>query len=245
MKTQEILTELYSLFKNEYHNGAFIQFPPRTRRIMELLRELNDTFDLPLVNLEEILMDFVGHAELSDVIINETLVILADAAAVCKTQSKLEEKNGHDVTRSEDRSHSHKIQCEEIDLEEGDDEILDRVMERAWQKTKDMKEPDNTQPVEKSTDEPTAINRECYEYVKSRIYLPLEEREFADCETGFRLIWNHAKGQMLGDYDFKRAVDQYVASIESPIDREKMAKVVDLILEYMNEIGEWGEKDDL
>ena len=136
MKTQEILTELYSLFKNENHNGAFIQFPPRTRRIMELLRKLNDTFDLPLVNLEEILMDFVGHPELSDETLDEALIKLADAAVLCKTQSKLEEKNGDDGTGSEDRSHSHRIQCEEIDLEDGDDEILNRSIEKAMQKIK-------------------------------------------------------------------------------------------------------------
>ena len=244
MKTQEILTELYSLFKNENHNGAFIQFPPRTRRIMELLRELNDTFDLPLVNLEEILMDFVCHAELSDVIINETLVILADAAAVCKTQSKLEEKNGDDGTRSEDRSHSHKIQCEEIDLEDGDDEILNRSLEKAMQKINELKKPEANEPVKNVINKPPVIaNRECYEYVKNHIYVPLDEREFGDIETGFRLIWNHSEGQMLGDNDFKRSVDQYLTSIESPMDRGKMEKVVDLILEYQQEIGEWGNED--
>jgi len=131
---------------------------------------------------------------------------------------------------------------EEIDLEDGDDEILDRAMEKAWLKIKNMENPEKNRIKERSAyDEPVATNNECYKYVKNHIYLPLDEREFVDIETGFRILWNHAKGQMLGDYDFKRSVDQYLTTIESPIDREKMKKVVDLILEYMEEIGEWGD----
>lgn len=44
---------------------------------------------------------------------------------------------------------------------------------------------------------------------------------------------------MVGDNDLKRTVDQYLICIESPMDRGKMKKVVDLILEYLEEIGEW------
>ena len=235
MKTQELLADLYSLFKNENHNGSFVQFPPRTRRIMVLLRELNDVFDLPLWKLEEILQKLVSHAEITDEMIAQTLVSLTEAAALDHMHSNLGEKNGEG-----DRSHSHKIQCEEIDLEDGDDEILNRALEKARQIIK-MKEPEKNQLVENPKKEPLVGNRECYEYVKSHIYLPLDEGEFCNIETGFRLIWNHAEGQKLGGYDFKRAVDQYLTSIESPMDREKMAKMVDLILEYQEEIGEWNE----
>ena len=241
MKTQELFAELYRLFKDENHNGAFVQFPPRTLRIMVLLRELNDVFDLPLLKLEEILVEFVGHDELTDEIIDYALIKLTNAAALYQKQSKLKE-NGDDGTGLEDSSHRHKIYCEEIDLEEGDDKTLNRALENARQRIK-MKELEKKQPVANTKNNPIIANRECYEYVKSHIYVPLDECEFCDIETGFRLLWNHAKGQMLGDYDFKRAVDQYLTSIESPMDRGKMDKVVDLFLEYQEEIGEWGDNE--
>jgi hypothetical protein len=77
--------------------------------------------------------------------------------------------------------------------------------------------------------------------VVKHLYLPLSDKEFADIETGFRIRWNYSTGQMMGDGDFARAVDQYLTEIESPMDREKMKKVVDLILEYLEEIGQWGD----
>jgi hypothetical protein len=139
-----------------------------------------------------------------------------------------------------------KKKYEEIDLEDGDDEILNRSLERALRKFKAMEEAEKGRPVGYSkASKPAIVNRKCYNYVKTRIYLPLEEDEFAVIETGFRILWDHAGGQMLGDYDFKRAVDLYLTSIESPMDREKMGKVVDLMLEYQEEIGEWTTGNEL
>ena len=192
MKTQELFAELYILFKDEKHNGAFVQFPPRTRRIMELLRELNDVFDLPLWKLEEILVKFVGHSGLTDEIVDETLIKLAVTAALHRMQSKLEEKKDDDGSQSEERSHSHKIQCEEIDLDDDDDEILNRALDKGRERLKG-KEFQTNKPVRNVINYPPVIaNRKCYEFVKSHIYLPLDEREFCNIETGFRLLWNHA-----------------------------------------------------
>jgi len=213
---------------------------------MILLRELNDTFDLPLWKLEEILHELVSQAEITDEIINQSLIRLSDAAKLDYTRPNLGENHGDDDFELEDLSSSHKIQCEEIDLDDEDDAILNRALEK-WRERRNMEESQKTKPIKvEIINKPQVIaNRKCFEYVKSHIYLPLNEPEFCNIETGFRLIWDYAEGQMLGDYDCRRAVDQYLTSIESSIDREKMAKVVDLMLEYQTEIGEWGENNEV
>ncbi len=84
------------------------------------------------------------------------------------------------------------------------------------------------------------LGEEVYDYVTSRLLLPLSVGEFKQIENGFRLRWNYSCGQFAGDGDFKRATDQYLTAIEFQIDRRKMNKVVDLILEYLEWIGQWG-----
>jgi len=85
-------------------------------------------------------------------------------------------------------------------------------------------------------------SQEVFEYVKQRLYLPLSHKEFLNIETGFRLRWNYSKGKMVGDGDFKLAVAQYLTSIEYQMDLKKMRRIVDLILEYLEWIGQWGYK---
>lgn len=107
--------------------------------------------------------------------------------------------------------------------------------------------PYNTQSsdcTQKNQYKPILIS-EMLEYVKKNLLLPLSDEEFDNIETGFRLRWNYSTGQMVGDEDFIRSVDQYLISIDFPVVREKMAKVVDMILEYLQEIDQWGHKDDL
>ncbi len=76
-------------------------------------------------------------------------------------------------------------------------------------------------------------------YVMKNILISLGDDEFTQIELGFRLIWNVSTGKMIGDGDIKRWVSQYLVSIEFQIDHQKMKKVVDLILEYLEEIGRW------
>ena len=68
----------------------------------------------------------------------------------------------------------------------------------------------------------------------------MSEQEFNYIENGFRLRWNYSSGQMIGDGDLKRAVSQYLVAIDYHMDQRKMKKVVDLILEYLEWIGQWG-----
>jgi len=83
------------------------------------------------------------------------------------------------------------------------------------------------------------VPHEVFEYVKKNLLLPLDETEFSQIEIGIRILWNYSLAESIGDWDFKRSVDQYLTSIESPMDRSKMVKIVDLILEYLEEIGQW------
>ena len=83
------------------------------------------------------------------------------------------------------------------------------------------------------------VPHEVFEHVKKNLVLPLDETEFSQIEIGIRILWNYSLVESIGDWDFKRSVDQYLTSIESPMDRGKMVKIVDLILEYLEEIGQW------
>jgi len=86
----------------------------------------------------------------------------------------------------------------------------------------------------------SAIGSKMHTYVMKNILIPLTDAEFIQIEHGFRLLWNNSTGKMVGDGDFKNWVNQYLLSIEFQIDQKKVKKVVDLILEYMEEIGQWG-----
>ena len=86
-------------------------------------------------------------------------------------------------------------------------------------------------------------SEDAYKYVRERISLPLSEKEFFNIESGFKLRWNYSYGQSISSVEFKRTVDQYLTSLESPMDRKKMGQAVDLILEYLELIGQWGNSE--
>lgn len=81
------------------------------------------------------------------------------------------------------------------------------------------------------------VSADTFEYVKTNLLIPLSHEEFNNIETGFKLHYNYSTAQEVDE--FKWAVGQYLTSIESPMDRKKMVKVVDLILEYLEGIGQW------
>lgn len=76
-------------------------------------------------------------------------------------------------------------------------------------------------------------------YVMKNILIPLDDEEFTQIELGFRLIWNASTGKMIGEGDFERWVNQYLLSVEYHVDQKTVDKVVELILDYMEEIGRW------
>jgi hypothetical protein len=88
--------------------------------------------------------------------------------------------------------------------------------------------------------QPTPIvSNEVWAYVRSHCNQHLSHYEFVQIENGIRLLWNYSKKEMLVSTDFIHATDQYLASVEMPYDRNKMITVVDLVLEYLDELGYW------
>ena len=78
------------------------------------------------------------------------------------------------------------------------------------------------------------------QYLEDNLDFQISDLEFQDIEIGFRLFWKYGNPQHSGDIDFQNSVNAYLTSIESTMDREKMGKVVDSILEYLQEIRLWG-----
>ena len=83
------------------------------------------------------------------------------------------------------------------------------------------------------------ISAEVFQYVQDRLSFPLSEEEIIDIESGFVLRWNYSEDQLVGDGDFKRAVEHYLISINRIYDQKIVWKVVDLMLEYLQKIGQW------
>ncbi len=83
------------------------------------------------------------------------------------------------------------------------------------------------------------ISDEVFLYVQDRLPFPLTEEEIIHIENGFVLRWNYSEGQLVGDGDFKLAVENYLVSINQIYDQNVVWKVVDLMLEYLKMIGQW------
>ena len=83
------------------------------------------------------------------------------------------------------------------------------------------------------------IPTEVFQYVQDRLPFPLSDEEIVDIENGFVMRWNYSEGQLVGDGDFKSAVAHYLMSINRVYDQEIVWKVVDLMLEYLQKIGQW------
>jgi len=81
------------------------------------------------------------------------------------------------------------------------------------------------------------VSEDVFEYVTRKLLLPLSQEEFINIEIGFRLHWNYSSRHEVDDFKFVAA--QYLTTMENPMDRKKMEKVIDLILEYLEEIGQW------
>jgi len=84
---------------------------------------------------------------------------------------------------------------------------------------------------------------EMKEYILLHINFKLTDKDFNDIENGFRIRWNFSKGQIVDSDGFKRSVEIYLTSIDNPVDRRKMGKVVDAILEYLEINGLYGENE--
>jgi hypothetical protein len=103
-------------------------------------------------------------------------------------------------------------------------------VQRGYYKTDEIPLPKQLKPI---------VSKEVWVYVRSHYDQQIRYYDFIQIENGFRLMWNYSKKDVLVSTDFIRVVDHYLSSMEIPYDRGKMVKVVDLILEYLDELGYW------
>jgi len=124
------------------------------------------------------------------------------------------------------------------------EDVIHQLEKKGKEYKKDLQHQEYSDFLTYKKEKKPIIIEEVRNYVYSHLDFVLTEKDFNDIETGFRLRWNYSEGQIVGDGDFKRSVDSYLNSIESPMDRENMNVVVDQILEYFEIIGQWGEDEE-
>jgi hypothetical protein len=235
------IKELMDLLETVKFRGIPISGSTQYPEILKVSREIISYFGLPLIyKFEDHLIKVVYRSENTKESVEKILQNLRRAAAYCKsiTQDDTDDNENFYLTLQENLDEPHGDEC---DITEEDDEILNRSLESGLRKFKEYEEQKKIMEDRKEDHQSIDID-DMKKYITDHLYEPLTDREFEDIEKGFRLRWNYSAGQMFGDGDFKQSVDQYLTSIESPINRKKTEKVVDLILEYLEEIGQWGEK---
>ena len=237
------IKEVFQLIDYIIFKGIYIEMSSNYQKILSLSKEIISFYGLPSddKNVWD-LIGFIYNANFTDQAIDQVMNDLTEKAKSYHSgtnfSKNLIELDSIQLAPADQDSNA---KYEEPDITEKDDEILNKAMEKSWQEIKAKKD-EEKQMKNSENEPPSIISDEVKDYVVKHLYLPLSDEEFADIETGFRIRWNYSTGQIAGDGDFVRAVDQYLIEIESPLDRKKMRKVVDLILEYLGEIGEWGDK---
>lgn len=234
--------ELFELFEIELLNKNDVLSCPQYSEISNISNDILSFFGLPSVNI--ILRDFLQFAygtDYTEASVTRIIEVLTEVATQYLAEPSTSSPNVSDIFKRVVTGFTGDNTHETENNKEEDDNILAQSLDSAWQAIRAKRDWENH--LKSTGGKSTPIESEnVKDYVIKHLYLPLTDQEFSNIETGFCLRWNYSYGQMVGDGDLKRAVDQYLVSIESPMDRGKMKKVVDLILEYLEEIGEWGNQ---
>jgi agmatine deiminase len=79
-------------------------------------------------------------------------------------------------------------------------------------------------------------------YVYSKLDFYLSTYDYELMEGGFAQIWNDNNGAIIGDGDLKNLMYKFLEPIvyENPIPQSTVDRTVDLILEYLESIGQYG-----
>lgn len=87
---------------------------------------------------------------------------------------------------------------------------------------------------------PSKIEQE--HFVLERLDFYLSNYDYYKIAQGFELAWNNSTGNFLGDGDFKNFVYRFLEKEikYNPIPQNMVDKTVDLILEYLESIGQYG-----
>ena len=77
-------------------------------------------------------------------------------------------------------------------------------------------------------------------YLNDHLDFQLTEKELKDIMDGFMLFWKYYNPQTTEDWEFQWALNQYLTSIDSPMNRLCAGKVLGSIFEYLQETRLWG-----
>ena len=83
------------------------------------------------------------------------------------------------------------------------------------------------------------ISTEVIGYVQNRLSGIVSREELLDIETGFAHIWNKYAEQFKRSEEIQHAVEHFLLSKEWVYDKELVGRVVNLMLDYLQEIGQW------
>lgn len=218
MNTDALLLEMFDLFIMVQIKGVPYALSSYRDRITEISRDLLEHYKLPEgKGFERIFMDLSGMIELPDGLIDSVRQKLSSASAAFRS--------GLIANFDQCKSYYPGLSREEFSAFFGQ-----REDDSNPGNDSDHSSPLNPRPI---------ISEEVFRYVQDRLPFPLSEEEIVEIENGFVLRWNYSEGQRMGDLDMKLAVEHYLTSQEKYYDKKLVEKVVDLMLEYLELIGQW------
>lgn len=79
-------------------------------------------------------------------------------------------------------------------------------------------------------------------YVYKRLKFYLSSYDYVLIAKGFQIAWDNLSNEFVGDGDFKNLVYRFLeeAYETNPIPQEMVDRTIDLILEYLESIGQYG-----
>lgn len=221
------IKHLYFLLESVAIKGIPI---PRSKHYPEIIktsRKILETFGIPRNNkYEALLIQYIYNSEFSDHLMDDVLAYLT------KMVNKELSGDVDDFIPSKGND----LQKEEVNLADYEDNS-ESEFDLEWKEIEEQRE----RKMKALQSLPRTVEPEAVRlFLAENLEFPLSDKELENILTGFQLFWKYSNPQKAGDLNFRWAVDQYLTSIESPMDRKKMEKVVDSILEYLQEIRLWG-----
>ena len=196
--------------------------------IIRITREILESFGISRIKkYESLLIQYVYNAEYTEHFMDDVLNYLLNMAEKRLT--------GEIEDFLPSKRDEHQDEEDEITDEFPEDFISDGFQE--WEALEEQRE----KRFKALQSMPRVMEPEIVrQYLADHLEFEMSDREFEDIEVGFRLFWKYGDPQHSGDLDFLHAVNTYLTSVDSTMDREKAEMAVDLILEYLQEIRLWG-----
>lgn len=226
--TQLRIKQLYFLLESVAIKGIPISQSNHYTEILKNTRQILESFSIPRVRkFESLLIQYVYNAEFTEHFIDDVLNYLtkmADKSLTGEIDDFKPSKKSVEMNANEDLTDE-----ETAEFEGAMDEEWREIEEQRERKMKALQTLPRTVELE-------AVRQ----FFAETVEFPISDKDLEDILTGFQLFWKYSNPQHAGDLNFQWAVEQYLTSIENPMDRKKMNEVVDKILEYLQEVRLWG-----